>query len=137
VARRKARFQDFESRYDNGKFVRITTDMMDSEAWQDLSIHARYLYLEMKRRYNGDNCRTFNFPHSVGRKLMTANAFTKAVNDLIRHGFIICVTFGRVNRIASEYRYAARWHNWPTMKDDPKLIGDPMKRLKRSKTNRE
>lgn len=127
--RRKAYFQDFESRDPAGKFVRIATDMMDSQAWHDLSVHARYLYLEMKRRYNGDNCRTFNFPHSVGRKLMSGAAFTSSVNELIEKGFITCIKYGRINRIASEYRFVSLWYQWPNIRDfdsvRPGYIGLP------------
>jgi len=125
MARRKASLHDFESRRTDSKFVRVSTDMMDSVAWRDLSVHARYLYLEMKRRYNGDNCRTFNFPHSVGRQMMNGSTFTASVNALILHGFIDCIRFGRVNRIVSEYRFSSRWHQWPDIADRPDLIGAP------------
>lgn len=125
MARRKAKLHDFESRDQQSKFVRVSTDMMDSEAWISLSVHARYLYLEMKRRYNGDQSRTFNFPHSVGRKFMAPKAFTRAVNDLIEKGFITCTRYGRINRIASEYMFVSLWHQYPNITDKPQPIGLP------------
>ena len=135
MARRKATFHNFESRDSTGKFVRISTNMMDSDAWLDLSIHARYLYLEMKRRYNGGECRTFNFPHSVGRKLMAPRAFTKAVNQLITHGFIFHVTYNRNARITTEYRFAADWQHWPEVSEREPIGRLPVVKKNTNKVN--
>jgi hypothetical protein len=38
-----------------GRYVEVPGYMLDSHAWQSLSVHARYAWLELMRTYYGSN----------------------------------------------------------------------------------
>ena len=48
---KKPLFREFESSRQDGRFVKIAWDMMQSKAWSDLTVSQRGLYLMMKAEY--------------------------------------------------------------------------------------
>jgi hypothetical protein len=40
---------------DNGRFLRLTHDILNSPAWEGLSAQARAVLIQIAKRYNGKN----------------------------------------------------------------------------------
>lgn len=96
-----------------GRFVALPYNLLESDAWKDLSPGATLVYIELKRRYNGSNngdiplsCREAgNVAHcgkgTVGKKFA----------ELIDHGFIKPAIKGRFhNRHASTWILTCQTH---------------------------
>ncbi|MFC5531021.1 hypothetical protein [Cohnella yongneupensis] len=94
--------------------ARITYDMMDSKAWNQLSIYAIGLYLAMKKKFNGGNEHDISFTYAEGQKLMAKKTFTKALDQLIEVGLIDLNYQGRYVREPNIYGFSCRWQQYGT-----------------------
>lgn len=123
-------FKPFESTKSKGPYTIITLDMLQSKAWLHLSQEARNLYLCMKMEHyyskTTDGIEThFYFPADVWSEkyhLWTRKghkSFYQYRDELIVHGFIVCVADNRHNRTMNVYGMSASWHNWPDIDIDP------------------
>ena len=108
-------FKTFESTTQNAKHYRITHNMINSEAWKDLDIYARDLYHNMKSKFNFNNENNISFTYEEGMKLMSKASFTKAIDNLIEHGFIYIVENGRALRKANIYGFSDNWQKYPNI----------------------
>ena len=72
------------------RFVQLSFWLMDSLAWQSLSMSARCLYIELKRRFNGTNNGNISLSHREAAKLLnlTTKPVTKAFKELEEKGFV-------------------------------------------------
>lgn len=127
MAKRKVTSRNFpfESNFLIGskiKFTKICDDMMKSDAWQDLSIRSRGLYLELKRRFvaksrdneiitNQDELYIYTKDF---HKKYSYNTLMKDVDDLIDHGFIRVVQHGRLARLPNIYGFSDKWKKYGT-----------------------
>lgn len=119
-------FKPFEGAHKNDRHIRITENMMTSKAWLDLSIHARFLYMEFKRCYNFVNDQAIKFSFKYGRKLMDPKAFSAALDSLIDHGFIQVIYNGHAHRRPNIYGLSADWQRWPNIKPTPRIYKMPV-----------
>jgi len=114
------KFRASESRREQDRHLRITEDMLESEAWKQLDVYERDLYINLKRKFwintqNGQsNERNIAFTYSEGRALMTPKRFTKSIDKLIEVGLIDLVEHWPHCRRATIYGLSARWHNFGT-----------------------
>ena len=115
----------FESKTKKGKHIRIADDMMSSKAWEDLSVYARALYMEFKRKYNGVNEDDISFTYEEGKKIMSKNTFIKALDELIEHGFIYIIRPGGLNKQCTIYGFSNEWQYYGTnaFKVDKRIKG--------------
>ncbi|MHB1325671.1 MAG: hypothetical protein ACYC0L_05615 [Thermoleophilia bacterium] len=125
MAARKARktwkFISAESRKEDGRFVRIAEDMLESLAWRQLDVYEQTLYLAMKNKFRVnshgmDNGNNISFTYSEGRKLMTPRRFTKSIDHLIEVGLIDLLEQWRHTRKSNIYGLSPRWHDYGTDK---------------------
>ncbi|MEM8650077.1 MAG: hypothetical protein AAGF54_06065 [Pseudomonadota bacterium] len=72
------------------RFVQLSFWLMDSLAWQSLSMNARCLYIELKRRFNGTNNGNISLSHREAARLLnlTTKPVTKAFKELEEKGFV-------------------------------------------------
>lgn len=93
------------------RFVKLEHWMLRTEAWRDLSVTARALYVELASRYAGEGTNNGRIglgirdaAHALKVSKSTASA---AFDELEAHGFIACERqsgFSVKSRIAREWR---------------------------------
>jgi len=73
-----------------GRFVRLPEWLLASAAWQDLKPGPRALYIELKRRFNGNNNGEIFLSHREAAKAITMGRDTVGgyFRALVSHGFI-------------------------------------------------
>lgn len=73
-----------------GKFVKIEEWVMKTEAWRDLSVGAKCLYLELRRRFNGANNGEIRLSHREAAAALNVhrNTVGRYFRELEEHGFI-------------------------------------------------
>jgi hypothetical protein len=110
-------FRQFEGRKSNDRHVRITADMITSEAWTDLKATSVKLYISLKLRFNGTNHDELQLPHSEAVKIGLSKDIVKSCfDDLISHGFIEYVHQGRFTRTPNIYKLSGNWQSWKPIK---------------------
>ena len=110
--RKNNRFRLFEGRKTNDRHVRLTADMINSEAWRDLRATSIKLYIALKLRYNGENENEIELPYSEVEKIgISKNRVKKCFDDLITHGFIEYAHQGRFSRTANKYKLSSKWQS--------------------------
>ena len=108
--------------------------MLDSQAWQDLSPNAVYLYISMKRKYvrraegvtllfsNKNDISLVKNEYSQFRSnrnrakggSWSTSTFNAAIDELINHGFIILVKSQYAERKCNLYGFSSMWKYYGT-----------------------
>jgi hypothetical protein len=96
------------------QFSKFHESMYESPAWQDLTIHAREVYREMVRKFNGHNENDISYTYKEAQKLMHKNTFTKALDQLIDNGFIRIAEHNPHNSKCNIYAFHTAWHDYGT-----------------------
>ncbi|MEK3721988.1 hypothetical protein [Paenibacillus sp. FSL H8-0034] len=106
----------------NKHFSKFHESMFESPAWIGLSIHSRYLYIEMTRKFTGRNEQDIMFTQKEGIKIMGKNTFTACIKQLIQYGFIEYVERNSYNCLPNIYGFSTKWHLFiPEKKSKKKL----------------
>lgn len=137
MSRRKGVVQNlkWESNKSSGqKFTKICNDMMESSAWQALSIEAQGLYLFIKKKYtkrkdgsdNAEDIHLINKDYRVLKKCK--NTIMKYLDELIDNGFIKVIEHGKYSRTPNIYAFSDEWKKHNT---DDFFIHPNDKRLKK------
>ena len=90
------------------RYVRLTYDLMQSEAWRSLDGNARAIYIELAMLYRGvgTNNGQIGFSARQARAILVSPATAaRAMIHLQDRGFIVAVTKGNFAR----KRHATRW----------------------------
>lgn len=95
------------------RYLRITNNMMESKAWENLTCHAMALFMHIKIKYNFTNDDNISFTYVEGKKLMDKKTFTKAIDKLIDNGFIYIVKQGLLKE-CSIYGFSKEWQYYDT-----------------------
>lgn len=98
----------------NGKFSVIEHEVTKSKAFQELKIHAKWLYVEFKLRFKGDNKYNIKFTQTEARDIMGINTFIKARNQLIEKGFIDVIRRGGLWKQPAIFGLSERWRKYGT-----------------------
>ena len=109
TARRRT-FGSKHSKESGPSFVQMFHWVMQCPAWRDLGPNGQAVYIALKRRYNGSNNGHIGFgcreaAEAIGMSYATAS---RALQDLVAHGFIVEVTKGVVGG-GSGYNLATEW----------------------------
>lgn len=104
-----SRLQPFEGSTKNGRWFRLTVEMLDSRAWKALSVHEQVLYVHMKCKFNGSNARDISFIHREAERLMTARTFRKSMKRLIEVGFVDVIERWPYSCRPNIYGFSDRW----------------------------
>jgi len=104
-------FRPFEGRKPNDRHVRITEDMLKSEAWRKLKPTSIVLYLAIKMRYDGKNQDEIKFPYSEAEKLgLSTETVKRCFAELIEYKFIEVMSCGKFSRTTNIYKLSSKWH---------------------------
>jgi hypothetical protein len=113
---RKANFHSFESRSENSPYARITRNMVNSPAWQELNPYEQTLYLHMKLKYNGKpgSENNISFTYKEGTMLMSKPVFTRSMDKLIEVGLVDLFRHMPYSKLSNIYGFSDRWHEYGT-----------------------
>lgn len=110
----------------NGSYSVIEHNITDSEAWKGLKANCKWLYMEFRLRFHGDNKYHIIFPYREAIKIMHIGTFIKCKNKLIERGLIDIVKRGGFYKQPNIYGLSERWKKYGTkdfIKKDIRKIG--------------
>lgn len=107
---------DFESHSKKGKHLRLTDNMMESPAWQQLSVYAEHVYVRMKKKFNYRNVDDVSLTYKEGTQKMGKDRYTSALDELIDHGFIKIMDGGWTVQKATIFGFSDQWKHYGTDK---------------------
>jgi hypothetical protein len=90
----------------HGRFVALPYAWLEHDAWKDMSVHARVLFVELRRRFNGVNNGEISMSHREAAALLhcSKNSPKRYFNELVSHGFVKPIIKGRYQN-----RHASTW----------------------------
>lgn len=100
----------------DGSYSVIEHNLANSGAFKDLNIHTKWLYMEFKFRFHGDNRKHIIFTYDEAIKIMAINTFIKSRNKLIERGLIDIVKRGGFYNQPAVYGLSDRWKQFGTKK---------------------
>ncbi|MBA7528435.1 hypothetical protein ES705_20619 [subsurface metagenome] len=109
----------------DGSYSVLEHNLANSKAWEGLTVHTKWLYMEFKLRFHGDNKYKIVFPYQEAIKVMHKKTFIKAKNKLIERGIIDVVKRGGFYNQPTIYGLSDRWKKFGTkdfIKMDPQKI---------------
>ncbi len=98
----------------NPPFAGIEFEMMESEAFKDLPLHAKWLYIEFKHRFNGENQNHIIFPYQEAEQIMSLHTFKKDRKLLLKRGCIDIIKRGGLEKQNTIYGLSNRWRKYGT-----------------------
>lgn len=102
MAKRKSNYQNFQSAK-GGRMAPLYFDMLESQAWQELTANDIKLYLAMLKKYTAkytkgmlvsSNKDNISMARSEYIQLMNNRTFFKSIDHLIELGFIKVISTG-------------------------------------------
>lgn len=93
-------------------FTAITNEMIDSEAFMALGNSARVALLLLMRQKRNPHQFDVKFPYSDARKYMNASTFARAIDELVKMGFVeleIAKRLGHDIRQPNVYGFSQKW----------------------------
>jgi len=98
----------------DGSYSYIEHNLAYSEAFKNLTIHTKWLYMEFKFRWHGNNRKHIVFTKEEATKIMAYKTFRESRNKLIERGFIDVIKRGGLEKQPAIYGLADRWKKWGT-----------------------
>jgi len=109
----------------DGSYSVIEHSIINSEAWKGLKAYTKWLYVEFKLKWYGDNTKNITLTYKEAKKIMAIKTFIKARNILIERGFIDVTRRGGLEKQSMIYGLSNRWKKYGTkdfIKEDIKKI---------------
>ena len=107
--------EDFESLSDQGRFAKITFDMMQSKAWEKLTLRQIGLYLKFKSKFTKKSTGTDTrnditlVKEEWSKLYKTPSSYYQDIDALIELGFIRVVTYRGYLRQSTIYGFSTMW----------------------------
>jgi hypothetical protein len=98
----------------DGRFAGVTHKQRESEAFKELSIHAKWLYVEFRFKYDGQNDHNIIFTKEEAIKIMAYKTFKESRNKLIEVGLIDIIKRGGLEKQPAIYGLSDRWKKYGT-----------------------
>lgn len=98
----------------DGSYSVIEHKLANSEAFKSLSVHTKWLYMEFKFRFHGDNRKHITLPYREAIKIMHQDTFTRCRNKLIENGLIDIIKRGGFYHQVTVYGLSDRWKKFGT-----------------------
>ena len=98
----------------DGNFAIIEHNLANSEAFKSLNANTKWLYMEFKLRFHGDNRKNIIFTYQEGIKIMNNLTFIKCRNKLIENGLIDIIKRGGFYHQPNIYGLSDRWRKYGT-----------------------
>jgi len=123
-----------KKKYFNGTFTGIDNEIHDSKAFQELTIHARYLYYEFRYRFKGNNKYDIKLPRREIKQIpMAISTFNKCVKQLYEKGLIEIVRRGGIEKQPTIYGLSEKWHKYGTKEFERRKIEDVLPPIYKTK----
>lgn len=98
----------------DGNFTAIEHNLVNSEAFKGLNANTKWLCVEFRLRFYGDNRKHIIFTYKEAKEIMAINTFIKSRNKLIEHGIIDIIKRGGLERQPMIYGLSDRWKKFGT-----------------------
>jgi len=98
----------------DGNYSVIEHNLANSEAFKNLKANTKWLYIEFKLRFHGDNRKHIIFTYQEAEKIMHKATFVKCRNKLIERGFIDIIKRGGFYNQPTIYGLSDRWKKYGT-----------------------
>lgn len=98
----------------DGTFAVLEENLANSKAFEGLSIHTKWLYMEFKLRFHGDNARRIILTKEEAEKIMAYKTFKESRNKLIERGIIDLIHPGGLEKQPAIYGLSNRWKKYGT-----------------------
>jgi len=95
-------------------YAQLEEKLVRSKGFEELSITAKWLFVEFRLRFKGDNPRHIIFLESEAKGIMNKRTFRTGVRLLIKLGFIDLVKRGGFYNQPSVYGLSNRWRSYGT-----------------------
>ena len=98
----------------DGGFTALEDNLKESNAFKDLTIYAKWLYMEFRYRFHGDNEKHIILTYKEAKNIMAINTFVRARNQLIERGIIDVIKRGGLEKRPMIYGLSNRWKKYGT-----------------------
>lgn len=95
-------------------YAQIGEKLVKSEGFKGLRAHTKWLYVEFRLKFKGDNPRGIIFTESEGKRIMAISVFRADIRLLIKLGFIDLVKRGGFYKQPHLYGLSKRWERYGT-----------------------
>lgn len=92
-----------------GHFVPLPDYMTNSKAWKKLTCRAVWVYIEIHKKYKGDNKDDLSLTYNEVKYKMSTATYSKCIKELVKYGFIDIIKHGGLFRNCSIYALSNRW----------------------------
>ena len=97
-----------------GRFIPLTHNMIESEAWRSLSGNAIKVYIMLLRKRNGANDRDLSLTYRELQGYLSVATFRKCMIALVEAGFIDLVRKGGLQKQCNIFGISERWKDYGT-----------------------
>ena len=98
----------------DGSYSVIEHNLANSEAFKNLNANTKWLYMEFKLRFHGDNRKQIILTYREGIKIMNNRTFIKCRTKLIENGLIDVIKRGGFYHEPTIYGLSDRWKKFGT-----------------------
>ena len=95
-------------------YAQLEEKLVRSKGFEGLKPHTKWLFMEFRLRFKGDNARHIIFLESEGKMISTLRVFRADVRLLIKLGFIDLVKRGGFYNQPNIYGLSNRWRSYGT-----------------------
>ena len=95
-------------------FAQIEQKLVDSEGFKHLRAHTKWLYVEFRLRWNGENAKDIILTYQDAKKIMSEDTFIGDRKLLIERGFIDVIKRGGLEKRPMIYGLSNRWKKYGT-----------------------
>lgn len=95
-------------------YAQIEEKLVKSKAFEGLKAHTKWLFVEFRLRFKGDNPRGIIFPYNEAKKIIDLVTFRADVRELIKLGFLDLVKRGGFYNQPHIYGLSNRWRRYGT-----------------------
>jgi hypothetical protein len=95
-------------------YAQIEQKLVDSEGFKDLKAHTKWLYVEFRLRYRGNNSRDITLTQKEAKKIMRIETFRADYKKLIELGFIDLIKCGGFYKEKHIFGLSNRWKKYGT-----------------------
>lgn len=96
-------------------FVAITKEMIRSKAWVKLKHYSVRAYIHIAAKYNGKNSNNLSFTYQEASKIMNAHTYKKAIDELVKYGFLDMKRSGACYGKCNVFGLSERWRKYGTL----------------------
>ncbi|GAH97542.1 unnamed protein product [marine sediment metagenome] len=95
-------------------YAQIEEKLVRSKGFSSLKTHTKWLFVEFRLRYKGNNPREIIFLESEGKEIMDPRTFTEDCRELVKRGFIDLVKRGGFYKQPHIWGLSKRWEKYGT-----------------------